>query len=173
MRWQTSASNVSIRTISPTATPQPKAYGCVAVYIAGRRTNLVYMVVDRSRQPKKIGDKMPPCFTPFSVAKNSDLTPFHVVHMSWRMYHQVIDDWPAVVILYYVIKQIICQGGHGQTLWMHPEYTRIHLYAYYCNKRLFLWSLWYTYSWNGIACMQIAYHWWTVYVYTFQSLEYQ
>ena len=41
MRWQTIASTVSIRTISPTATPLPKAYGCVAVYIAGRRTNLV------------------------------------------------------------------------------------------------------------------------------------
>ena len=38
MRWQTIASNVSIRTISPTATPLPKAYDCVAVYIAGRRT---------------------------------------------------------------------------------------------------------------------------------------
>ena len=35
------ANNVSIRTISPTATPLPKAYDCVAVYIAGRRTNLV------------------------------------------------------------------------------------------------------------------------------------
>ena len=35
------ASNVSIRTISPTATPLPKAYDCVAVYIAGRRTQLV------------------------------------------------------------------------------------------------------------------------------------
>ena len=41
MRWQTVASNVSIRTISPTATPLPKAYDCVAVYIAGRRTSLV------------------------------------------------------------------------------------------------------------------------------------
>ena len=41
MRWQTIASNVSIRTISPTATPLPKAYDCVAVYIAGRRTHLV------------------------------------------------------------------------------------------------------------------------------------
>ena len=41
MRWQTIASSVSIRTISPTATPLPKAYGCVAVYIVGRRTNLV------------------------------------------------------------------------------------------------------------------------------------
>ena len=41
MRWQTTASNVSIRTISPTATPLPKAYDCVAVYIAGRRTSLV------------------------------------------------------------------------------------------------------------------------------------
>ena len=41
MRWQTIASNVSIRTISPTATPLPKAYDCVAVYIAGRRTSLV------------------------------------------------------------------------------------------------------------------------------------
>ena len=40
MRWQTIASNVSIRTISPTATPLPKAYDCVAVYIAGRRTHL-------------------------------------------------------------------------------------------------------------------------------------
>ena len=38
MRWQTIASNVSIRTISPTATPLPKAYDCVAVHIAGRRT---------------------------------------------------------------------------------------------------------------------------------------
>ena len=37
MRWQTIASNVSIRTISPTATPLPKAYDCVA----GRRTSLV------------------------------------------------------------------------------------------------------------------------------------
>ena len=35
------ANNVSIRTISPTATPQPKAYDCVAVYIADRRTHLV------------------------------------------------------------------------------------------------------------------------------------
>ena len=41
MRWQTIASNVSIRTISPTTTPLPKAYDCVAVYIAGRRTSLV------------------------------------------------------------------------------------------------------------------------------------
>ena len=41
MRWQTIASSVSIRTISPTATALPKAYDCVAVYIAGRRTNLV------------------------------------------------------------------------------------------------------------------------------------
>ena len=41
MRWRTITSNVSIRTISPTATPLPKAYDCVAVYIAGRRTNLV------------------------------------------------------------------------------------------------------------------------------------
>ena len=41
IRWQTIASNVSIRTISPIATPLPKAYDCVAVYIAGRRTNLV------------------------------------------------------------------------------------------------------------------------------------
>ena len=41
MRWQTIASNVSIRTISPAATPLPKAYDCVAVYIVGRRTNLV------------------------------------------------------------------------------------------------------------------------------------
>ena len=29
-----------MRTISPTATPLPTAYDCVAVYIAGRRTNL-------------------------------------------------------------------------------------------------------------------------------------
>ena len=86
---------------------------------------------------------------------------------------QVIDDWPQVVIPYYVIKQIICLDGRGQTLWMHPEYTRIHLYAYYCNKRLFLWSLWYTYSWNGVAYMRIAYHWWKVYVHTFQSWDYQ
>ena len=35
---------------------------------------------------KRIGDKMPPCLTPFSVEKNSDLTPFHVVHMRWRVY---------------------------------------------------------------------------------------
>ena len=41
MGWQTIASSVSIRTISPTATPLPKACGCVAVCIAGRRTNLV------------------------------------------------------------------------------------------------------------------------------------
>ena len=41
MRWQTIASSVSMRTISPTATPLPTAYDCVAVYIAGRRTNLV------------------------------------------------------------------------------------------------------------------------------------
>ena len=41
MRWQTIASSASIRTINPTATPLPKAYGCVAVYIADRRTNLV------------------------------------------------------------------------------------------------------------------------------------
>ena len=41
MRWQTTASSVSMRTISPTATPLPTAYDCVAVYIAGRRTNLV------------------------------------------------------------------------------------------------------------------------------------
>ena len=53
MRRQTIASNVSIRTISPTATPLPKAYDCVAVYIAGRRTTVSsYMVVGRSRQPK-------------------------------------------------------------------------------------------------------------------------
>ena len=30
-----------MRTISPTATPLQTAYDCVAVYIAGRRTNLV------------------------------------------------------------------------------------------------------------------------------------
>ena len=41
MRWQAIASNVSIRTISPTATRLPKAYDCVAVYIAGHRTHLV------------------------------------------------------------------------------------------------------------------------------------
>ena len=41
MRWQTIANSVSMRTISPTATPLPTAYDCVAVYIAGRRTNLV------------------------------------------------------------------------------------------------------------------------------------
>ena len=41
MRWQTIESNVSIRTINPTATPVPRAYDCVAVYIAGRRTHLV------------------------------------------------------------------------------------------------------------------------------------
>ena len=41
MQRQTIASNVSIRTISPTATPLPKAYDCVAAYIAGRRTSLV------------------------------------------------------------------------------------------------------------------------------------
>ena len=41
MRWQTIASSVSMRTISPTATPLPTAYDCVAVYIAGRRINLV------------------------------------------------------------------------------------------------------------------------------------
>ena len=41
MRWRTIASNISIHTISPTATPLPKAYDCVAVYIAGRHTNLV------------------------------------------------------------------------------------------------------------------------------------
>ena len=35
------ANNVSIRTTSPTATPLPKPYDCVAVYIAGRRTNPV------------------------------------------------------------------------------------------------------------------------------------
>ena len=41
MRWQTIASSVSMRTISPTATPLPTAYDCVAVYIGGGRTNLV------------------------------------------------------------------------------------------------------------------------------------
>ena len=41
MRLQTIANSVSIRIISPTATPLPKAYDCVAVYIAGRRTNIV------------------------------------------------------------------------------------------------------------------------------------
>ena len=41
MRWQTIASNVSIRTINPTAIPVPRAYDYVSVYIAGRRTNLV------------------------------------------------------------------------------------------------------------------------------------
>ena len=41
MWWQTIASSVSMRIISPTATPLPTAYDCVAVYIAGRRTNLV------------------------------------------------------------------------------------------------------------------------------------
>ena len=35
------ASSVSMRTISPTVTPLPTAYDCVAVHIAGRRTNLV------------------------------------------------------------------------------------------------------------------------------------
>ena len=34
---------------------------------------------------KRRGVKMPSCFTSFST-KNSDLTPFHVVHMRWRMY---------------------------------------------------------------------------------------
>ena len=55
MRWRTITSNVSIRTISPTATPLPKAYDCVAVYIAGRRTNLVVYGWRRqpSRQPKR------------------------------------------------------------------------------------------------------------------------
>ena len=51
MQWQTIASNVSIRTISPTATPLPKAYDCVAVYIAGHRTSLVVYGC-RSHQPK-------------------------------------------------------------------------------------------------------------------------
>ena len=51
LRWRTITSNVSIRTISPTATPLPKAYDCVAVYIAGRRTNLV--VYGWRRQPKR------------------------------------------------------------------------------------------------------------------------
>ena len=41
MRWKTIATSVSMCTISPTATPLPKAYDCVAVYIAGRRSNLV------------------------------------------------------------------------------------------------------------------------------------
>ena len=41
IRWQTIASSVSMRTISPTATQLPTAYDCVAVYIAGRRTRLV------------------------------------------------------------------------------------------------------------------------------------
>ena len=41
MRWQTIASSVSMRSISPIATPLPTAYDCVAVYIAGGRTNLV------------------------------------------------------------------------------------------------------------------------------------
>ena len=35
-----------MRTISPTATPLPTAYDCVAVYIAGRRTNLVGRKID-------------------------------------------------------------------------------------------------------------------------------
>ena len=56
MRWQTIASNVSIRTISPTATPLPKAYGCVAVYIGGRRTNLVVY----GWRPKPPTKKTPP-----------------------------------------------------------------------------------------------------------------
>ena len=68
---------------------------------------------------------------------------------------QIIDDWPQLVISYYVIKQIICLDGHGQTPFMHPEYTIIHLYAYYCNKKLFLWSLWYTYLWNGVAYIHL------------------
>ena len=50
MRWQTIASSVSMRTISPTATPLPTACDCVAVYIAGRRTNLVVY----GRQPKDL-----------------------------------------------------------------------------------------------------------------------
>ena len=41
MRWQTIVSSVSMRTISSIATPLPTAYDCVAVYIAGHRTNLV------------------------------------------------------------------------------------------------------------------------------------
>ena len=54
MRWQTIASNVSIRTISPTATPLPKAYDCVAVYIAGRRTHLVvkWLAAEATNQKK-------------------------------------------------------------------------------------------------------------------------
>ena len=54
-RWQTITSSVSICTISPTATPLPNAYGCVAVYIAGRRTNLVFG--GRSRQPKIVSHR--------------------------------------------------------------------------------------------------------------------
>ena len=54
MRWQTIASNVSIRTISPTATPLPKAYDCVAVYIGGPpHPSRRIMVGGRSRQPKR------------------------------------------------------------------------------------------------------------------------
>ena len=55
MRWQTIASNVSIRTISPTATPLPKAYDCVAVYIAGRRTSLVVYGWWPQPPTKKVG----------------------------------------------------------------------------------------------------------------------
>ena len=53
MRWRTITSNVSIRNISPTATPLPKTYGCVAVYIAGRHTNLVVYWLAAKPQTKK------------------------------------------------------------------------------------------------------------------------
>ena len=42
MRWQTIASNVSKNALSAPLPPHyQKAYDCVAVYIAGRRTHLV------------------------------------------------------------------------------------------------------------------------------------
>ena len=59
MRWQTIASSVSMRTISPTTTPLPTAYDCVAVYIAGRRT-------PGEGTPSMLGDMdVPPFWPPF------------------------------------------------------------------------------------------------------------
>ena len=70
MRWQTIASNVSIRTISSTATPLPKAYDCSSVYCGPPHPSRRIMVGGRSRQPKRYilrHDKVLCCYLRRSV----------------------------------------------------------------------------------------------------------
>ena len=52
-----------MRTISPTATPLPTAYDCVAVYIAGRRTNLVVSGCRPKPTTKNAFDVFSCCFS--------------------------------------------------------------------------------------------------------------